>query len=230
MQHDSKILSIHQPNFLPWIGYFDKINKSDVFVILDEVQLPRGKSVANRNKIKTPQGEMELVVPISKPKGNEGKVTYREARIADGKWAKKALKAIELNYSKAPFFDKYFSVIKDLFSKGDFCQMNVDFIKYVVKELEINTEIELLSRKEGEYGNKNDLIVNLCRHFDANVYLSGKGAQKYNDPLYLKQYGIKLEYQEFEHPVYTQLHGEFIPYLSVLDLLMNHGPQSKNYL
>ncbi|MCF8307719.1 MAG: WbqC family protein [Bacteroidales bacterium] len=230
MQNSRKVLSIHQPNFLPWIGYFDKIKKSDVFVILDEVQIPRGKSVANRNKIKTPQGEMELVVPISKPKGNEGKITYLMARIADDKWTKKALKAIEHNYSKSPFFDKYFSIIKELFSQGDFCQMNVDFIKYVVKELEINTEIELLSQQKGEFGNKNELIVNLCRHFDANVYLSGKGAKKYNDTSYLNRFDIQLEYQEFEHPVYDQLHGKFIPYLSVLDLLMNHGPQSKNYI
>lgn len=225
-----KVLSMHQPNFLPWIGYFNKIQKSDVFVILDDVQIPRGKSVANRNKIKTAQGEMELVVPLSKPKGNEGKVTYKMAKIADNKWAKKALKAIELNYKKAPYFDRYFPLITQLFSKKEFCQMNIDFIKFVLRELEVDTEVHLLSETEGPLGQKNELIENLCKKFSANVYLSGKGASKYNDPDYLRKQGIVLEYQEFVHPVYDQLHGDFIAYLSILDLLMNKGPGSKNYV
>jgi len=221
---------MHQPNFIPWIGYFHKIRKSDVFVLLDEVQIPRGKSVANRNKIKSAQGELELVVPLAKEKGYEGKITYTMARIADQKWQKKALKAVELNYSKAPYFDRYFPIIKELFNYNDFCSMNVGFIRFVVKELDIDTPLNLLSEIDGKLGNKNELIVNLCRRFDANVYLSGKGASKYNDPDYLNDNGVKLEYQEFEHPVYRQLHGDFIPYLSVLDLLMNHGPEGKNYV
>ena len=230
MTNYRKVLSMHQPNFIPWIGYFHKIRKSDVFVLLDEVQIPRGKSVANRNKIKSAQGELELVVPLAKEKGYEGKITYTMARIADQKWQKKALKAVELNYSKAPYFDRYFPIIKELFNYNDFCSMNVGFIRFVVKELDIDTPLNLLSEIDGKLGNKNELIVNLCRRFDANVYLSGKGASKYNDPDYLKDNGIKLEYQEFEHPVYRQLHGDFIPYLSVLDLLMNYGPEGKNYV
>lgn len=230
MTNYRKVLSMHQPNFIPWIGYFHKIRKSDVFVLLDEVQIPRGKSVANRNKIKSAQGELELVVPLAKEKGYEGKITYTMARIADQKWQKKALKAVELNYSKAPYFDRYFPIIKELFNYNDFCSMNVGFIRFVVKELDIDTPLNLLSEIDGKLGNKNELIVNLCRRFDANVYLSGKGASKYNDPDYLNDNGVKLEYQEFEHPVYRQLHGDFIPYLSVLDLLMNHGPEGKNYV
>lgn len=230
MQENRKILSMHQPNFLPWLGYFDKIRKSDVFVILDEVQIPRGKSIANRNKIKSAQGALELVVPLAKEKGYEGKIPYNMARIADPKWYKKALKAIELNYSKAPYFGKYFPVVKELFQLNDFCRMNVEFIRFVTDELKIDTPLELLSQIGKDIGSKNELIVNLCRHFEANVYLSGKGARKYNDPSFLEKNGIKLEYQEFEHPVYQQLHGEFISYLSVLDLLMNHGPESSQYV
>lgn len=225
-----RVLSIHQPNFLPWIGYFNKIKKSDVFILLDDVQIPRGRSIANRNKIKTAQGEMELVVPLSRPKGSEGKVTYKMATIADNKWAKKALKAIELNYSKAQYFDRYFPLISQLFSRYNFCQMNVEFIDLVIRELEIDTEVHMLSGLDGPMGQKNELIVNLCKKYSANVYLSGKGASKYNEPEYLNKYGIELEYQEFVHPVYEQMHGEFIPYLSVLDLLMNKGPESKNYV
>ena len=224
MANNRTVLSIHQPNFLPWLGYFDKINNSDVFIILDSVQIPRGKSIANRNKIKTAQGELELVVPLSRPKGNDGKVTYREVQIADPKWAKKALKALELNYGKAPYFERYFSELKDLFYLNDFCQMNVQFIRKVTNELDIDTPMYLLSELQEDMGNKNELIASLCRHFHANVYLSGKGARKYNDPDYLSQFDIELEYQEFEHPVYEQLHGDFIP-----DLLFNYGPESTQF-
>ena len=231
MQNERKVLAIHQPNFLPWLGYFDKIKKSDIYVILDTVQVPRGKSIANRNKIKSAQGELELVVPIKKPKGNEGKVTYNEVEIADNKWAKKALKAIELNYKKAEYFDRYFPILKEIFDYTDFCQMNIAFINYVNKELDIKTPVHLLSELGSEdLGQKNELIINICQHFNANVYLSGKGAKKYNDPELLNNHGISIEYQEFEHPVYKQLHGEFIPYLSVIDILMNLGPDSKKYL
>jgi len=230
MANQRKILSIHQPNFLPWLGYFDKIRKSDVFVILDEVQIPRGKSVANRNKIKTAQGEQELVVPLYRPKGYEGKVPYTMVEIADQKWHKKALKAIELNYSQAPYFERYFSKLRELFAMNHFFRMNLSFIRFVTGELGIDTPLKLLSEINGDLGSKNELIVNLCTHFDANVYLSGKGASKYNDPDYLRQNEISLEYQKFDHPVYNQLHGEFIPNLSVLDLLMNHGPNSMLYV
>ncbi len=231
MQKEEKTLSIHQPNFIPWLGYFHKIKKSDVFIILDTVQLPRGKSIANRNKIKSAQGELELVVPVAKPKGNEGKITYKMARIADAKWAKKALKAMELNYKKATHFQRYFPVIKELFQHTDFCQMNISFIHFVVRELNIGTDIHLLSQIDNaDSGQKNELIINICRHFDANVYLSGRGAEKYNDPELLKKHGIRLDYQQFEHPAYTQLHNNFIPNLSIVDILMNHGPESRNYL
>jgi len=230
MPDNQKILSIHQPNFLPWLGYFNKIRKSDIFIILDNVQIPRGKSVANRNKIKSPQGEHELVVPLSKPKGHDGKVTYNMAQIADHKWSKKALKAIKMNYSKAEFFEKYYPFLENLFAQKDFAKMNIDFIKYVVSELNINTTLKLLSNLNDNLGNKNELIVNLCWHFNAKVYLSGKGAKKYNDPNYMNKNGIQLIYQEFEHPVYKQLHNDFIPYLSILDLLMNYGPKSKQFI
>lgn len=230
MQSKKTILSIHQPNFLPWLGYFDKINKSDIFIILDNVQMPRGKSIANRNAIKTSRGKSELVVPLTKPKGFEGKVTYNMVQTADQKWAGKALKTIELNYAKATYFKKYFPVLQNLFEQKNFCRMNIDFVKYAASELEIDTPIILLSDLTKNFGTKNELIVNLCHHFNADIYLSGKGAKKYNDREYMNKKGIELVYQQFEHPVYQQLHGEFIPCLSVMDLLMNHGPESKQYL
>lgn len=224
------VLSMHQPNFLPWTGYFNKIKKSDVFVILDNVQIPRGKSIANRNFIKTSQGKQEVIVPVKKPSGFEGKVTYDMVEVADNKWLKKFLNTIRLNYNKAEYFDKYFPEISTIFSESGFCKMNIDFITFVLSELDIKTELKFLSHQKEELGQKNELIVNLCKKYGANVYLSGEGARKYNDEKYLKEHGIDLEYQDFTPPVYDQLYNDFIPNLSVLDLLMNQGPQSKQFV
>jgi hypothetical protein len=225
-----KILSIHQPNFIPWLGFFDKISSSDIFIILDNVQYPRGKSIANRNKIKGSNGSIiELVVPISKPKGTEGKVSYKSVSFAENKWSKKILRSIEMNYRKALFFDEYYSKIREIFNSVNFCEMNIEFIYFVLNELDINTNIVRLSEIESSFGKKNSLIIDLCKYFEADTYLSGTGASKYNNTSLLKESNIDLIYQSYDHPVYRQLKGEFIPNLSVLDLIFNHGTNSKKY-
>ena len=221
------VLSMHQPNFLPWIGYFDKMRKSDIFVVLDNVQIPRGKSIANRNFIKTSQGKQELVVPVKKPSGFEGKVTYDMVEVAEKKWLKKFLNTIRLNYKKAEYFDNYFSEISSIFSETNFCKMNIDFIKFVSSELDITSKITFLSDQQEDFGQKNELIKNLCKQYGANVYLSGEGARNYNDEEFLAKHNIQLEYQNFVSPEYNQLYNDFIPNLSVLDLLMNLGSKSK---
>jgi len=226
----NKTLSIHQPNFIPWFGYFDKIAKSDIFIILDNVQYPRSKSVANRNKIKSPNGVLELVVPVSKPSGYEGKVSYRMVNFAEKFWYKKILKTIKHSYSRAEYFEVYFSRLEKFFSMDSFCDMNVEFINFVGKEFELNAKLILQSSISEDLGNSNQMIVSLCKLFDANIYLSGTGAKKYNDERFMSQNGIKLEYQDFTCPAYPQLWGEFIPNLSVIDLLFNCGPESKKFL
>ena len=221
------ILSVHQPNFIPWIGFFHKIIESDLFVILDTVQYPRGKSVANRNKIKIGNDFHEIVVPISIPKGHEGKVNYFEIKFGDDRWNKKILKTIEMTYSKSLFFNDYYSYFQNLFNSNNFCQMNIDFILFVLKHLNIQTEIVLLSDLKKGFEKKNDLIIGLCNHFSADIYLSGSGASKYNDEEKLVENNITLVYQNYKPKVYTQVKGDFIPYLSIIDLLFNHG---KEYL
>ena len=221
-----RVLSIHQPNFIPWIGYFNKIARSDVFVILDDVQYPQGKSVANRNKIKTAQGALELVIPVSLPKEKDGKAIYTEVKFADDKWSRKALKTLQRNYAKAPYFSEYYPYLETLFTQADnFCKMNMDFIHFIVEELSIDTEVKRLSeiRNEQDLGHKNDLIIGLCTYCDADMYLSGKGAKKYNDEALMNKNGIALNYQEFTAGEYPQLYGEFIPNLSIIDALFNCG-------
>jgi hypothetical protein len=221
------ILSMHQPNFIPWIGFFDKIAQSDVFVILDAVQYPRGKSVANRNKILGKNGIIELVVPISVPKGNEGIALYTEVNFADPKWAKKLLTSIEHAYKKSPYFDKYFNYLTNLWNNSPgVCAMNIEFIQFVCNELQIETKLLLQSQIDLQDDRKNDLIVALCKSQHCDTYLSGKGASVYNDEAFLNQNGISLIYQNFKGVNYPQTGAEYVPNLSVLDLLFNWGSGS----
>lgn len=218
-----KIIAIHQPNFLPWLGYFNKIKEADVFVILDDVQIPRGKSIANRNTIKSTQGKLEIILPISHPKGNEHLSTYNEVLISEQKNKIKILKTIQNSYSKAPHFKEIFPDIELLFTNELFCALNISFIKYLVSYLNISTKILLLSELNIKEQKNNDLIVEICKETNSNCYLSGTGAQKYNNESLFNSHGIILEYQKYEHPIYPQLHGEFISHLSIIDALFNVG-------
>jgi hypothetical protein len=217
------ILSVHQPNFIPWLGYFDKIAASDVFVILDEVQFPRGKSAANRNKIKTVNGVFELVVPISHPSGNNRISNYTEVYFSNVDWNKKILRTISQNYQKADFFSEIMPFLDNIFSIQNFCEMNVEFIMQVARRLKLNTSIYKLSELNDICGKNNELIINICQHLDADTYLSGQGAKKYNDNELYQNALIELKYQEFYAIKYKQQFGEFVPNLSIIDVLFNIG-------
>ncbi len=223
------VFSCHQPNFLPWIGYFHKVKNSDIFVILDEVQYPKN-SVANRNRIKSVQGGEFITVPIRKKVNNSSFFSYREASFAQEKWFNKVFKSIEQNYRKTEYYNEYKEVIFDLFNIERFYEMNISFIKFILSEFEINTKVLLMSDLEGIYGKKNDLLINIGKHLNANVYLSGIGAKNYNDIEEFEKNDILVNYQKFNHPKYSQLYPPFSPNLSVLDLLFNEGKNGRSFL
>lgn len=226
---NDKIFSCHQPNFLPWIGYFHKILNSDTFILLDEVQYTKN-SIANRNKIKSISGEQFITIPVSKKVNGSSFFSYLETEIAQENWHIKVTKTIEQNYKKSPFYNEYKEVIFEILKKSNFCDINITFIKFILLEFEIKTEILLLSQLNNISGKKNDLLINIGNHLNANIYLSGNGARDYNEEGKFNQNGIKIIYQKFEHPVYSQLHPPFKPFLSILDLLFNEGKNGKNLL
>jgi len=223
-----KTFAVHQPNFIPWIGYFDKISKSDIFIILDEVQYPRGKSIANRNKICNRNGEiLEIVAPVSIPKGFDSKVPYENVLLANKLWYKKALKTIEYSYKRADYFDEVFELVSVPLKNDGFCEMNISFIRNVCEYLNFKTNIILQSELGDIGGNKSSLIAALGMHMGASTYLSGKGAMVYNDEELYQKKGIKLTYQEFNHPIYNQHCPNFLPNLSIIDLLFFYGHEAK---
>ena len=227
-----KIMAMHQPNYIPWLGYFHKMAHCNIFVYLDTVQYPRGQSFSPRNRIKTPNGITFLTIPLRHPSGREGKVTYREMEFAGEQWKQKHLKAVELNYKRAPYFEEIFELYRQQLDRHHhFVELNIGLIETFADYLGISCERVRLSRILTEFGHKTQLIVDICRAVEANVYLSGTGGgEDYNDEVYLQANGIELRYNRFEHPVYPQLWGEFAPNLSILDVLFNCGAQARGFL
>lgn len=227
-----KVFAMHQPNYLPWLGFFYKMAHTDVFVILDHVQLPRGQSFAARNKVKTPQGPTWLTVPLSIPSGQKRKALYTEVSFADESWKKDHLKTLKFNYTRADHFDEVFDLYTSIVEPADdFADMNVALIEVFAEYLGIEADLLRQSELGDDFGQKNQLIIELAGNVGADVYLSGTGGgTEYNDPDILGERGIELRYSDFEHPRYEQLWDGFESHLSLIDLLFNHGPESRTIL
>ncbi len=144
-------------------------------------------------------------------------------------WISKHLKTLKTNYSKAKYFNYYINKIESIYKRNHelLVDINIDLIGFIIEILNINTKILRSSDLNIDHNlTKNDLLIQLCKKVNAETYLSGKGAQKYNDPELFKKNNIHLLYQEFIHPEYKQQYGNFIYNLSILDLLFNYGPES----
>lgn len=221
-------IAIHQPNFIPWIGYFYKMAKADLFVILDDVQHSK-KSYTNRANIKTPNGIKRLTVPLSKKE-----ILIKDIPISnDKKWNKQHLKIIHDSYSKAPFFDDYYLDIENFFLKQweYLANFNIANILYLKEKMNIKTDLIRSSELQIDEVDKNMRNLAICKSCGADIYLSGDGGgRQYNMEEMFKQEGIDVYYTNFKHPEYIQLWGEFVPGLSVIDLLFNKGPESFNVL
>lgn len=229
---DKLTVAIHQPNYLPWMGFFYKLAKADIFVFLDEVQYPRGSSFANRNRIKTSNGVNYLTIPVSIPSGRKGKITYNEVAFANSKWKTKNLKMIRFNYTKTPYFSEIFPLYQSILEQDlSFTDLNIALIKGFADYLAIDTKTVKLSEILPVFGKKTQLIIDICKVLDAEIYLSGTGGGKdYNDEKLLNDNNIVLKYSDFDHPSYPQLWGEFKSHLSIIDLLFNCGQASKDFI
>jgi hypothetical protein len=222
------IVSIHQPQYLPWLGYFDKIARCDVFIFLDNVQFKKNEW-QNRNKIKTDQKWQWLSVPVIHRFGQR----INEVEINDTvRWGKKHLQALATNYSKAPFFKEHLDFFVKTYGQEweRLLDINLHLIRYLVKALNIsNKEFRLASEYQSREG-PTERLVDLCKLVGADVYLSGQDGARYLDLNEFKKEGIQVIFQSYKHPTYPQLFGEFEPYLSVVDLLFNCGPESLSIL
>lgn len=225
-----KTLVAHQPECLPWLGFISKAPMGDIYLILDTIQFVK-EHWHNKNKIKTPNGEQWLIVPIE----NKNKIQqFTDVRIANiGNWKRKHLNAIKLAYSKTPYFSEIFPEIEEIYSKEftHLIEFNEAFIRYGLKKFNINVPIikatDLIRAGCDLSGQKSDLIINLCKAVNCDNFVFGQGGKTYMEKDKFKKANIHYVFQTFDHPIYTQhTKGDFIKGMSFIDLLFNYGPDS----
>jgi len=222
-------IAISQPTFFPWQGYFSLINYVDEFVFLDDVQFEK-RSWQQRNKIKYMGKELLLTVPvITKNKYNQ---KINEVLIdQNSNYIDKHLKTIKLAYSKTKYFELYFPKILDIYNKNfkKLIYFNKNLINFFLIELNIIKKISFSSDlKLSE--NKHFLIDKICKLKKCTTYISTKGSQEYLNLINNKNISYKIKYFDFKNEAYQQTSGEFIKYLSIVDLIFNQGINAKAYL
>lgn len=222
------LTGIHQLHYLPWLRYFEKIVRSDVFIVLDNIQYNKN-GWQNRNKIKTTQGATLLTVPIlAKHQQSLEDVCI----VSDKPWAKKHWRSIEQAYSKAPFFDLYKNDLRKIYDRpwDHLNHLNRHMLEWYLEKLTVTTRIEYASSLNVA-GDGTERLINLIQAVGGDTYYSGAYAlDVYLDEQLLNEAGIGLELQTWVSPEYEQLHGEFVPDLAMLDLMMHCGPESLEVL
>lgn len=224
-----KTIGILQPGYLPWLGFFEQLYHSDIFVLYDDVQYDKN-GWRNRNRIKTLTGPIWLTVPVLTTGKSSQQVC--EAGI-DPKvnWAAKHLKSVEMNYKKASFFNDYFPILRDLLSQSWPLLVDLDcaLIEELMRALGFERKI-VRSSTLGIEGDRFERLVRICKHFGADRFYEGQAGENYIDPGDFEKAGIRVDFQHYKHPVYDQLFGAFLSHLSIIDLLFNHGSSSLHIL
>jgi hypothetical protein len=222
----NQTLVVLQPGYLPWLGFFDQLQRSDIFVFYDDVQFDKN-GWRNRNRIKSPGGEPHwLTVPV-----RVGSLSQRifETEIDDRQpWARKHLGTIKQFYAKAPYLKRYLPELEDVLAGRRWerlIELDVAVTELLCSWLGIRRRF-LRSSELGIEGERSERLLNICLAQGARRYLSGNAARAYLDTELFARHGIEVEWQNYEHPVYAQQHGEFVPFLSALDLLLNCGDES----
>lgn len=228
-------VAIHQPNFLPWIGYFHKIKNSDLFVLLDDVQFERGKSFTSRTKIITNNVENWLTIPVLH---KSRLLNINEMNVDDNFiWKKKQLKTIFLEYKRAPFFEEIYSLIESIYNSESslLIDYNIPLITGICEYLEIDTKL-ICSSSIPDLDNESfgwDKLLNMIIKLDASTYLSGSGngSRRYVNEVDLLKNNIALEWQNYSPKTYNQFNrNEFVSNISIIDLLFNYGKKSILFL
>lgn len=226
-----KKVAILQSNYIPWKGYFDIINMVDEFILYDDMQYTR-RDWRNRNKIKTADGVKWLTIPVE----SKGKYFQKinQTKVTGNDWIDKHKRAIEINYSKAPYFDKYYNVIEEVYegcrNEEMLSKINYRFIVKICELLGIQTLITWSSDYELADG-KTERLVGLVKSAGGGMYLSGPAAKDYIEDECFKNAQIELRYMDYSgYPMYPQLFGSFVHEVSVLDLIFNVGDNAIKYM
>ncbi len=218
-----------QPGYLPWLGFFDQMLRSNVFVYYDDVQFDK-HSWRNRNRIKTPNGPLWLSVPVLHS-GRFGQKILEVEIDNRAPWARKHIGSIRQNYAKSSFIDDYLPGLEAMLQRPwkYLVDLDMSVVELMCGWLNIGPRV-VCSSELGIAGEKSERLLNLCRHFSADRYISGDAATDYLEVDLFSRHGIRVDWQQYKHPVYPQLHGDFLPYMSALDLVLNAGPASQQII
>lgn len=223
------ILTAHQPVYLPWLGLFHKIALADRFCVFDVVQY-QTKDYNNRNRIKTHTGSIWLSVPVESKDHFQKKICDIKI-VADG-WNRKHVKSIRHSYQKAPYFSDYIGLIEELLLRREhvfLTDLNTEMLSILLETLEIKVPIVKASDYELS-GKRSDLVLDMCIKLGASDYIFGEQGKSYADLPAFADSKVRAYFQKYNHPTYAQINGPFLPYMSVIDLLFNVGPASRDVI
>jgi hypothetical protein len=220
---NKKVVVIHQPDFVPYLGFFHRLLYADVFVILDHVQMSK-RGWVHRDKIKTKDGAAWISVPIH---GLASGPIIKDAQIDRNGLYEKLPRVIKSNYAGARHFSSLFPAVENALSNcdGTMINLNMSLLQNLLNWFDISVPI-VYSSELGIASKASLMNAEITKAVGGEVYLSGIGAKDYHEQECFDRLGIEVIWQNFTHPVYEQQFGEFIPYLSALDLLFNHGVEA----
>jgi len=225
---DAVVVGAHQPHYLPWLRYFEKIARCDAFVVLDDIQYSKN-GWQNRNKVKGPNGAALMTVPVHAPLGESiNRVTIDNR----ANWRRKHWATIQQCYARAPYANEHLPFFEATYAREweSLHELNRHMFEYYLEALEIETPI-FYSSEMGIQGKATDRLVNAVKAVGGTSYYSGAYAlDAYLNANTMAAAGIALVLQEWTVPVYRQLHGDFAPDLAIVDLLMNCGPRARDVL
>ena len=218
------VLSSHQPNFLPYMGFFYKVLQSDIVVMSEDVQFSK-KGMHNWNRIYTQNGPRKLTVPVNA----HHDMPLSEIMVSDHKYSlRKIAKTLEQEYKKAPHFDEGMELVLWMLchtnrSEQKMIDLNVNLITFVMDKFGLHPTVLRTSRDLQISGHKDERIFQMCEQTGADVYYSGTGAKAYHQDQEYERRGICLTYSDYTPVRYDQIHGEFVENLSVIDYVFNMG-------
>ncbi len=229
------IVAAHQPHYLPWLGYLDKLAKADLFVVMDDLQY-EAQNYQNRQRIKLPTGAAWLTVPLHRG-GQDDRICDKQIDNAGNPkqhWQRRHWLTIESVYGRAPFFARYADELRAVYSRpwASLLELDLHMLDLARRWLAIKTPI-LRSSTLALSGTKTDRLIDMCQKVGARCYLTGSGgSQGYLDSERMGRAGIGVIWQSFAHPVHAQRYPErgFVPYLGFIDLVLNCGPASRDVL
>jgi hypothetical protein len=217
------IVAIHQPQFMPWLGYFDKMDQADAFVLLDNVQYKKNEW-QNRNRIRTAQGKQWLTVPV---RFKFPALINQVGINNEENWRNKHWQVLRTNYAKAPYWESVHDDLQAFYQRP--CDMLTDLnqasVTWLKQQMGIATELYLASEMELSQ-EPTQRLVDICKSVGAKTYLAGADGAKYMELELFAEAGLEILFQEYEHPTYPQLFDSCETHLSALDLVLNCGPAS----